>query len=209
MLAITISRRFNGMVAPKKNQDKAAKHRKKSVPNVVETLKQWMTVFLSGRNGSSSCMVSGKNVVSTSPNANVISPQFPLPHRLFIAVTTAFSSRTKLQNPNQVSFSVYPRTKSPLHHSKRRISVGWICQISTEQTVCLTGKYKSIASPYCRTPNAANKKTSPAWRTRLGEIFESSELTGSVALRFSLSHHENQELPTVHRGWACQACCSS
>ena len=57
--------------------------------------------------------------------------------------------------------------------------------------------------------NLSTKKTSPAMRTRLCEIFEQAELTGSVALRFSLYHHENQGLPTVRMGWAYQACCSS
>jgi len=57
--------------------------------------------------------------------------------------------------------------------------------------------------------NSLPKKTSPAMRTRLCEIFDQAELTGSVALRFSLYHPVNQGLPKVRMGWVYRACCSS
>ena len=57
--------------------------------------------------------------------------------------------------------------------------------------------------------NLSAKKPRPLCGRGCVKFSMQAELTGSVALRFSLYHHESQGLPTVRMGWAFQACCSS
>ena len=177
------------------------------MPNVVKTLKQWVTVILSSRNGSSSCIFSKEKVVFSGPSTNVQSAEFPMLHRLFIAGATPFSSRTKLQNTNERNFSAYPRTMTPLRDSKLRILRGLgLLEIDWKNSIRSRERERLCE---LQLKNSLPKKTSPAMRTRLCEIFDQAELTGSVALRFSLYHPVNQGLPKVRMGWVYRACCSS